>query len=232
VSLIQELAAAYYSQGSYGDSYNWFNKLVERQPEVAQYKQYCGNAAVILGRLDEAYTLFEEAAAQDTGFAAPFLSMGEVMSVRNYPDSAAALWRTGLGRGQSIPVHVELLIHLARCDRRMSERDSAAVKLTMARNSTARLLGQYPDHPRYLLRMAEILTEMNKPDSALIYYSAAEFFENRPYYQARIHLGAGKAADRAGRRKEAVEHYEEVFKIRAGYPTRKQAEKYINEIYR
>ncbi|MFC1475526.1 hypothetical protein ACFLQW_00810 [Candidatus Zixiibacteriota bacterium] len=232
VPLIQELAAAYYSQGRYGDAYVWFKKLVEREPDAAQYKQYCGNAAVVLGQLDEAYEYFAEAVALDTTFAASYLSMGEVMSLRNYPDSAVALWRTGLGRGESIPVYIELLIHLAQRERQTYERDSATVKLTMARNSTARLLGQFPDHPRYLLRMAEILTEMNQPDSALAYYAAAQFFENRPYYQARIHLGAGKAADLAGRRKEAVEHYEKVFGVRAGYPTRKEAEKYINQIYR
>lgn len=232
VPLLQELASAYYALGHYADSYDWFKKLVAREPEVAQYKQYCGNAAVVLGRLDEAYAYFEEAVALDTAYAAPFLSMGEVMELRNYADSAVALWQIGWGRGQSIPVHVELLIHLARHDRRIFENDSAQVKLTMARNSTARLLGQYPDHPRYLLRMAEILTEMNKSDSAQIYYSAAEFFESRPSYQARIYLGAGRAADLAGRRKEAVAHYEKVFGVKAGYPARVLAEKYLNEIYR
>ena len=80
--------------------------------------------------------------------------------------------------------------------------------------------------------MGDILTEMAKPDSALVYYEAAEFFENRPFYLANIYLGMGRAYDVAGERKKAVEYYEKVFETTPGYLTRKKAEKFINEIYR
>ncbi len=231
-ALMQEMATACYGMGRYTESYEWFKKLAVTDSTSAPFQQYCGNAAVVLGLLGEAYPYFERAAQLDTAFSAPYLSMGEVMELRGYIDSALVLWRTGLNRGQSIPVFVELLIHLARYDRQYHAEDSAMARLTMARNSTKRLLDQYPDHPRYLLRMGEILTEMNQPDSALVYYTAAEFFENRPSYQARIYLGAGKAEDLAGRRKQAVEHYDKVFDVKAGYPDREQAKKYLNQRYR
>jgi len=232
VPLTQELAAMYYSLGRYGEAYSWYEKLVSYEPDNAQFNQYCGNIAVVLGQLQEAWEYFERAIGLDTAFSAPFLSMGEIMKFRGRPDSAAALWETGLTRGESIPIYTELLIRLAHRDRRMHQPDSALQRLTMARNATARLLGQYPNHPRYLLRMAEILTEMKNTDTALVYYETAEFFEDRPFYLARIYLGMGKACDLAGRRKEAVKHYEKVFDVSAGYLSRKQAEKYINEIYR
>jgi len=232
IKLTYELAVTYYSLGQYGNAYTWYKKLVSDVPDDAQFRQYCGNMAVVLGRLDEAWGYFEKAIELDTAFSAPFLSMGEIIEFRGRPDSAAALWQTGLGRGESIPLYIELLVNLARRDRRLYRPDSAQVKLTMARNATARLLKQYPDHPRYLLRMADILTGMKKTDSALIYYEAAEFFEDRPFYLSRIHLGRGKAYDLAGHRKRAVEYYERVFEVPAGYLTRKLAERYINEIYR
>ena len=231
-ALLQEMATATYGLGDYAEAFEWFKKLAATDMQSGEYLQYCGNAAVVMGQLHEAYSYFERAASLDTSLSAAYLSMGEVMELRGYPDSALTLWRTGLNRGQSIPVYVELLIHLAYYERLTGAEDSSMAKLTMARNSTARLLGQYPDHPRYLLRMAEILTEMDQPDSALTYFATAEFFESRPFYLARIHLGAGKAEDLAGRRKNAVAQYEKVFEVQAGYLERMQARKYLNRIYR
>jgi len=231
-SLTQELAAAYYTVGRYGDAHTWYKNLVDIDPDNAQYRQYCGNITAVLGRLDEAWEYFEEAVRLDTAYAAPFLSMGDIMELRGRPDSAVALWNIGLDRGESIPMYTELLIRLARYDRHQHRRVKSLDRMTMARNATARLLNQYPDHPRYLLRMADVLTEMLQPDSALMYYETAEFFEERPYYLANIYLGIGKAYDLARNREKAVEYYEKVFDVNAGYGTRRNAEKYINQIYK
>jgi tetratricopeptide (TPR) repeat protein len=231
VPLIQELATAYYSTGRYGDAYVQYKRLVASDTASAQYRQYCGNIAAVLGRLDEAWDYFEKAVELDTVYSAPFLSMGDIMVLRGRPDSAVALWEIGLDRGESIPLYTELLIRLARHDRRMRRTAESMDRLTMAYNSTARLLGDYPDHPRYLSRMGDVLTEMLQPDSAMVYYQAAEFFEGRPYYLANVYLGIGKAYDLAGDRTKAVEYYEKVFDIAAAYGTRREAERYINEIY-
>lgn len=154
------------------------------------------------------------------------------MEAQGRPDSALALWRRGLTRGESIPVYTELLIHLASYDRRRQGAELAKERLGAARNATARLLGQYPDSPRYLLRMADVLTQMQATDSALVYYNAAEFLEDRPFYLGEIYLGRGKAYDLAGRRAEAVQCYEKVFEVPSAYLARREAQRYLNEFYR
>ena len=231
VPLTQELAIAYLGLGRYAEAYATYRKLAAAQPRDAQLQQYCGNAAATLGLLDEAWAYFERAAKLDTAFAAPYLSMGEIMEAQGRPDSAVALWQIGLTRGQSIPIYTELLVHLAYYDGRHKHTEQAQERLGLAKNATGRLLGQYPDSPRYLLRMGDILMQMRATDSALINYDAAEFLEDRPFYLGEIYLGRGKTYDRAGRRAEAVKYYEKVFEVLSGYLTRQQAQRYINEIY-
>ena len=232
VPLTQELAMSYFAAGSYADAFAAYRKLAGADPQNAEYQQYCGNAAVTLGWLDQAGEFFRRAVELDTAFAAPYLSMGEIMEAQGRTDSALALWRRGLTRGESVPVYTELLIHLASYDRRRQGAEPAKERLGVARNATARLLGQYPDSPRYLLRMADVLTQMQATDSALIYYNAAEFLEDRPFYLGEIYLGKGKAYDLAGQRAEAVQCYEKVFEVPSAYLARQEAQRYINEFYR
>lgn len=232
VSLSLELAMAYYAQGRYGDAYQWYQALIKAEPENESFRQFAGNVAAILGRLDEAEQHLTAALKLDSTYAPPWLSLGELMEHRGRADSAETLWLTGLKRGESIPIRTEILIHLAHRDRLRYRPEQAQERLALAYNATNRLLRQYPDHPRYLLRIAEVLIEMKKPDTALMYLEAAEFFETRAYYQARISLSVGKAHDLAGRRKDAVNNYERVFEVAAGYLTRWEAKEYINKIYR
>ncbi len=231
-SLMHELAGVYVNFGRHAESYRWFKNLVKAMPDNGPYHQYCGNMAVMVGDIDAAMGYFREAIELDTTLSAPFLSMGEIMYLHGQEDSARTLWKTGLGRGESIPIYADLMLNLGRLDRLNFRPDSAQAKFQRARNATNRLLQQNPDHPRYLLRMAEILTEMGKVDSAMIYYDAAEFFETRPAFVARIYLGRGRASDLAGDRAAAVENYQRVFELSAGYRTKTLAKRYLNRVYR
>jgi tetratricopeptide (TPR) repeat protein len=232
IPLLLELAGAYYGRGDYGSAYTYYKKVVEAEPTRAAYHQYFGNICTVLGRLDEAIEQFEIALDLDSSFTASHLSLGEVMASRGMLDSALTLWRIGMDSGESIPVGIELILKLEQFARQHHQPPDDPEKIIIARNLVTNLLGQYPDNPRYLMRMGNVLTEMGKPDSALAYFDAAEFFERRPFFQALIHLSRGKALDRARKRREAVAEYEKVFDYQAGYLTRREAEKYINSIYR
>jgi tetratricopeptide (TPR) repeat protein len=229
-----KLAMTYYQNGRYYKAEDGFRLLLKIDSARTIYRQILGNLALLDGRYDDAWKLFDAVIAADTTYASARLLQAKILAIKGDTVGAVKLAEDYYGLEKSEAGKIEFLLFLGKMhSARGKSNDSAAAEQEFgdALSYSSAMISRAPDEHAYKLRAGLALLGLKDYDRAAQFLELALFVEQRSFYLGEILLALGNLYDSKNEHAEAIKYYQEAMAGPLGAHQRNLCEKYINKPY-
>jgi tetratricopeptide (TPR) repeat protein len=230
-----KLAMIYYQNGRYYKAEEGFRRLRKLDPVTIVNLQILGNLALIDGRYDDAWKLFDSVLAADSTYASARLQQAKILAIKGDSTGAIKLADDNYGSEKLEAGKIEFLLFMGKIHgTRGKLYDSALAEqeYSDALSYSNAMISRAPDEHAFKLRAGLALLGLKEYDRAEQFLELALFVEQRSFYQGEILLALGNLYDLKKDHDKAIKYYQEAISGPIGVYQRQLCMKYIGEPYR
>jgi tetratricopeptide (TPR) repeat protein len=225
--ILRSLAYLYYVKGEYDQSERYYRELLSGDTLNLNYLQILGNLKNIKGEYDQAKNYYLKVISLDSNYADTYIKLaeletviGDLLSAKEHFEHAETLSTGSQGK-------VDIYSGLGTIYQKQDKADQARENFKKALFYARRFVVEYPDDPIPYLKLGEAFFNLGEMDSAINFYTIAEFIEDKPLYRGRVLLAMGKAYLEKKDVSNAKEYFREVLNLPAGFEEKKEAERLL-----
>jgi len=230
LNALQALGNSYYTGGKYEKALSIFQKKSDYFPKDPRGWNILGNIQLILGEFDSSKKNYHKAAALDTNYTDPFISLGKIFLISEEYDSARIYFDLAEKKNPGLEGIIDLNLGRTEIHRVSGDSLGAEGKAREALRFSRNFLSQVPEKAVPYLKVGESFLELGFPDSALRYLELAEFLEDRPFYQGELFLAMGKAYLFTGEKDLAQVYLQKVLDTPCALSDKREAERILEEL--
>ena len=226
------VANLFFYFGDYEQAERIYEAVAGHDSAQAIAASYLANLKLAQGKLEHSEALYYRTLAEDTATYLPELKLATIQHHRGEYKKAVANLHESKAKTGSVPIKVDINIALGDAFTALGQRDSARYYFSAALDTAKLLLGNFNDRPLYHLRAGKAALRLGEGEIALEFLQRGFFLEERMFYIGQILLALGQAYDVLGRRREAKQEYEKLWRYPTAWLDRQQAKVYLKEPYR
>lgn len=227
MGILRSLGYLHYLKGEYDEAGKYYQEALSRDSLNVEYLYIIGNINYLKGRYDEARKFYSQCLLLDSNYVGAFIKLGELDLIKGDLLLAQDHLHKAEGMKANDQDKVDIYLGLGRVFEKLQQPENAQESFRKALNFSEYFLSGYSENPLPYLKKGELLFNLGEIDSAINYFKIAEFLEDKPLYRGRILLALGKAYEKKGNRKGAIEYYNEVLDLPTGFEEKREAEKLL-----
>jgi tetratricopeptide (TPR) repeat protein len=225
--ILRSLAYVYYLKGEYDQSEKYYLEVLSGDTLNLEYLQILGNIANIKGEYDKAKGYYQKITSLDSNYVDAYIKLAELETVLGDFLSAKEHLERADSLSTGSQAKTETYSGLGNVYQKLGKTEQAQENFKNALFYARRFVFEYPDDPIPYLRQGEAFFNLGEIDSAINFYTIAEFIEDKPLYRGRVLLAMGKAYLEKKDVSKAKEYFREVLNLPAGFEEKKEAEKLL-----
>jgi tetratricopeptide (TPR) repeat protein len=227
VGILRSLAYLFYLEGEYGESEKYYEEALSKDSLNVEYIYILGNINYLEGRYDEARKFYQTALQLDSTYVGAYIKLGEL----DFMKGDLFLAQDNFNKAESLKTSsqdkTDIYLGLGKVFEKLHQMEKAQESFKKGLTFSEYFRSGYQENALPYLKKGELFFNLGDMDSATSYLEIAEFLEDDPLYRGRILLALGKAYEKKGNLKKAIEYYNEVLGLPTGFEEKKEAEELL-----